>query len=584
MSETKWVYRFDEVEAAEASAGDWDSVRGLLGGKGANLGDMTRLGVPVPPGFTVSTEACLAYLDADEEFPAGAWEQIEAALASIESSSGKKFGDATDPLLLSVRSGAKFSMPGMMDTVLNLGLNDEVVEGMVALTGDEHFVYDSYRRLIQMFGSVVLGLRDELFEHVSRASTRAERCRDRCRADGRGPSRRSSTSSRASRCASPTSRSSSFASPPRPSSSRGTASAPSTIATPPASTTASAPPSTSRPWSSATWAMTRRPGSRCRATPPPVRTKSRATSSCNAQGEDVVAGIRPTKRMAAMADEMPEIYEEFAGYARSLESHYREMQDMEFTVERGKLWVLQTRDGKRTAQAAVRIAVNLAEEGLIDRTEAVMRVQPDQVDFFLHPQFSPEAKEAAQFLASGLNVSPGAAVGVIAFDADLAEEWAADREVIMVRPETKPEDVHGMLAANGILTSRGGRTSHAALVARQFGKPAVVGVTELQIDLQARTMDRGRRRSGGRATGSPSTAPPATSTSASSTLSFPISRTPTSRDCSSGQTSCVTWTCAPMPTTRPTPNGPGPMAPRASGSPAPSTCSLRASGCRLCRR
>src|SRR5690606_12571415 len=214
----------------------------------------------------------------------------------------------------------------------------------------------------------------------------------------------------------------------------------------------------------------------------------------NAQGEDVVAGIRVTKRMEQLSEEMPELYEEFAAIARRLEEHYREMQDMEFTIERGKLWLLQTRDGKRTAQAAVRIAVDMTEEELIDKKTALMRVTPAQIDFFLHPSFVAEAMEAAKdegrYLATGLNVSPGAAVGVIAFDADLADRWGREegRDVIMVRPETKPDDVHGMLAARGILTSRGGRTSHAALVARQFGKPAVVGAEEIQIDLSERVL------------------------------------------------------------------------------------------------
>ncbi|MDX1691499.1 MAG: pyruvate, phosphate dikinase [Acidimicrobiia bacterium] len=490
MSDAKWVYGFDEVDAAEAYVGgEWDAVRALLGGKGANLADMTRLGVPVPPGFTVTTEACLAYLDRDEEFPDGAWKQVEAALAGIEQATGKTFGDPADPLLVSCRSGAKFSMPGMMDTVLNIGLNDEVAEGMVALTGDEHFVYDSYRRLIQMFGSVVLGLRDELFEHV------LERARAR-----RGVESDTELSADDLRAIVEEFKSIAVRFPAEP-----------------MDQLRLATEAVFKSWNgkravdyrnaagidhslgTAVNIQTMVFGNMGDDSATGVAMSRNATTGeneiegdflVNAQGEDVVAGIRPTKRMEDMAREMPEIYEEFAEIARTLERHYRDMQDMEFTVERGKLWLLQTRDGKRTAQAAVRIAVDLAEEGLIDRIEAVMRVQPDQVDFFLHPQFSPEAKEAAGLLASGLNVSPGAAVGVAAFDADLAEEWAREdgKDVIMVRPETKPDDVHGMLAANGILTSRGGRTSHAALVARQFGKPAVVGVGELSIDLQGRTM------------------------------------------------------------------------------------------------
>ena len=486
----KWVYRFDEVDAAEAYvAGDWDSVRGLLGGKGANLGDMTRLGVPVPPGFTVTTEACLQYLAADEQLPDGAWEQIEGALAAVESATGKRFGDVSNPLLVSVRSGAKFSMPGMMDTVLNIGLNDDVAEGMVTLTGDEHFVYDSYRRLIQMFGSVVLGLRDELFEHV------LEKARTR-----RGVETDAELTVEDLRAIVDEFKGIAVRFPGEP-----------------VEQLKLATEAVFKSWNgkravdyrnaagidhglgTAVNIQTMVFGNMGDDSATGVAMSRNATTGedaiegdflVNAQGEDVVAGIRPTKRMVDMSAEMPELYAEFAGIARTLEAHYRDMQDMEFTVERGKLWVLQTRDGKRTAQAAVRIAVNLAEEGLIDKTRAVMRIQPDQVDFFLHPQFSLEAKQNATILASGLNVSPGAAVGAVAFDPDLAEEWAKEhgRDVIMVRPETKPDDVHGMLAANGILTSRGGRTSHAALVARQFGKPAVVGVSDLQIDLSARTM------------------------------------------------------------------------------------------------
>ncbi|HSG78759.1 MAG TPA: pyruvate, phosphate dikinase, partial [Acidimicrobiia bacterium] len=490
MSDTKWVYGFDEVDAAEAYVdGQWEAVRGLLGGKGANLADMTRLGVPVPPGFTVTTEACLAYLDADETFPEGAWKQVEAALGHIEEATGKQFGDPANPLLVSCRSGAKFSMPGMMDTVLNIGLNDEVAEGMVALTGDEHFVYDSYRRLIQMFGSVVLGLRDELFEHV------LERYRAR-----RGVESDTDLTVEDLREIVEEFRGIAVRFPAEPKEQLRLAAE-----------------AVFKSWNgkraidyrnaagiahdlgTAVNIQTMVFGNMGDDSATGVAMSRNATTGeneiegdflVNAQGEDVVAGIRPTKRMSDMAAEMTDLYDEFAGIAKTLEQHYREMQDMEFTVERGKLWLLQTRDGKRTAQAAVRIAVDLAEEGLIDRTEAVMRVTPEQVDFFLHPQFSAEAKAAAAHLASGLNVSPGAAVGVVAFDADLAEEWANEgKDVVMVRPETKPDDVHGMLAANGILTSRGGRTSHAALVARQFGKPAVVGVTELQIDLLGRTME-----------------------------------------------------------------------------------------------
>jgi pyruvate,orthophosphate dikinase len=490
MAATKWVYGFDEVAAAEKRAGgDWDGVRALLGGKGANLGDMTRLGIPVPPGYTVTTEACLAYLAEGESFPAGCWDQIEKALGRVEQATGKRFGDARSPLLVSCRSGAKFSMPGMMDTVLNIGLNDEVAAGMVRLTGDDRFVYDSYRRLVQMFGGVVLGRPDEVFEAV------LERHRHEAGAatDSELPAERLQAIVAEFRALAP-----GFPSDPK-------------------EQLRLATEAVFKSWNgkravdyrnaagiahdlgTAVNIQTMVFGNMGEGSATGVAMSRNATTGepkiegdylINAQGEDVVAGIRATKPLEQMAEDLPEMYDQFASIAGHLERHYRDMQDMEFTVERGKLWILQTRSGKRTAQAAVRIAADMADEGLIDREEAVMRVKPDQVDFFLHPQFSPESLKGATRLARGLNVSPGAAVGIAAFDADLAERWAkADgKPTIMVRPETKPDDVHGMLAAQGILTSRGGRTSHAALVARQFGKPAVVGVAELDIDMAARTM------------------------------------------------------------------------------------------------
>ncbi|HSQ37567.1 MAG TPA: pyruvate, phosphate dikinase, partial [Acidimicrobiia bacterium] len=490
MSGTKWVYGFSEVaEAEQRYGGDWEGVRGLLGGKGANLGEMTRLGVPVPPGFTVSTEACLAYLAGDEAFPPGCWEQIEQALRRVEQATGKRFGDAREPLLVSCRSGAKFSMPGMMDTVLNIGLNDEVAAGLARLTGDERFVYDSYRRLVQMFGSVVLGRSDEVFEEVlahhraeQGVATDSELAVERLKAivaefrrlAGGFPTDPKEQLRLATEAV--------FKSwnGKRAVDYRNAAGIPHDLGT-------------------AVNIQTMVFGNMGDDCATGVAMSRNATTGeakiegdylINAQGEDVVAGIRATKPLEQLAGDMPEMYAQFAAIAARLEKHYREMQDMEFTVERGKLWLLQTRNGKRTAQAAVRIAVDQVEEGLISRQEALMRVKPDQVDFFLHPQFRPESRTGAVKLAAGLNVSPGAAVGVAAFDADLAERWAKQdgKQVIMVRPETKPDDVHGMLAAEGILTSRGGRTSHAALVARQFGKPAVVGVAALEVDMAARTM------------------------------------------------------------------------------------------------
>ncbi len=498
-TDTKWVYAFDEVDQAEkAVGGGWDGVRGLLGGKGANLGEMTRIGVPVPPGFTITTEACNAYLAAGEKFPDGMFDQVATALGDIEAATGKQFGNADNPLLVSCRSGAKFSMPGMMDTVLNIGLNDRVVEGLIRLTDDPHFGYDSYRRLVQMFGSVVLGVRDEPFEDVL----------ERYRAT-RGVSSDSDLTAEDFKAITGEFKAivERYAGRPFPDD--------------PKEQLRLAIEAVFRSWNGKRAIDYRNAagiphdlgtgvniqtmvfGNMGSDSATGVAMSRNATTGeahlegdylTNAQGEDVVAGIRVTKRMDELAEEMPGLYGEFAAIAKRLEDHYREMQDMEFTIERGKLWLLQTRDGKRTAQAAVRIAVDMVNEGLVSKEKALLRVTPAQIDFFLHPSFVVASKTAAReegrLLATGLNVSPGAAVGVVAFDADLAERWAKEdgREVIMVRPETKPDDVHGMLAAKGILTSRGGRTSHAALVARQFGKPAVVGAESIQIDLNERVL------------------------------------------------------------------------------------------------
>ena len=486
MVKEKWVYLFSEGDA---------TMRELLGGKGANLADMTRIGVPVPPGFSVTTQACNSYLEAGG-FPPGMWEQELAALKELERLAGKKFGDPKDPLLVSCRSGAKFSMPGMMDTVLNIGLNDGVAAGLIALTHDDRFVYDAYRRLVQMFGSVVMGVPDGPFEEVL-AKYRAEKGigndADLAPTDlhaitgefkeiirkhaGREfpiePLEQLKLATEAVFKSWNGKRAIDYRNAAGIAHDLGTA------------VNIMAMVFGNMGQDSATGVVTTRN----------VSTGEKEIEGdylTNAQGEDVVAGIRQTKRIAAMKDEMPKLYAQFERICKKLEKHYREVQDVEFTIERGKLWMLQTRDAKRTAKAAVRIAVDLAEERLISKAEAVMRVKPEHVDFFLHPQFDPEGKIAAiargDRIATGLNVSPGAASGALAFDPDTAEAWGKGekKDVIMVRPETKPDDVHGMLAAKGILTSRGGRTSHAALVARQFGKPAVVGVAAMEVDLENR--------------------------------------------------------------------------------------------------
>jgi len=497
----KWVYRFDEVELAEeAVGGDWDETRGLLGGKGANLGEMSRIGVPVPPGFTITTRACNAYLASGEQFPEGLVEQFDEALAATEATLGKKFGSAEAPLLVSCRSGAKFSMPGMMDTVLNIGINDAVLDGMIEAFGDARFVYDAYRRLVQMYGSVVMDVDDHAFEVVLTATREAAGVESDSDLDAE--TLKSVVDQFKAIVKAETGMD--FPQDPR-------------------RQLMMAVEAVFKSWNSkrafayrdaahiahdlgtAVNVQTMVFGNMGNDSGTGVAMSRNATTGeaklegdylINAQGEDVVAGIRRTKPIAELADDLPEAYAEFEAIAQRLEKHYRNMQDMEFTIEKGKLWLLQTRDGKRTAQAAVRIAADMVEEGLITTDEALMRVEPDHVDFFLHPQFDPASKQAAvdagRQIAVGLNVSPGAAVGMVAFDPDLAEAWAKEgKEVILGRPETKPDDVHGMLAANGIVTSRGGRTSHAALVARQFGKPAVVGAHELDIDLEKRTLSIG---------------------------------------------------------------------------------------------
>jgi len=495
----QWVYLFNELDRAEKYVGGgWEDAKGLLGGKGANLAEMSRIGVPVPPGFIITTEACNAYLAAGETFPPGMWQQVLLAVESLEQQTGKTFGNPKNPLLVSCRSGAKFSMPGMMDTILNIGLNDETAAGLVGLTGNERFVYDSYRRLVQMFGAVVMAIPDDAFEEkisACRSKAGVESDTELKAADLQQLTREFMQIYRR-HTGQP------FPQDPHEQLKRAT-------------------DAVFRSWNGKRAVDYRNAsgiahdlgtavnivtmvfgnlGSDCLTGVALSRNGTSGENRIegdylkNAQGEDVVAGIRQTNDLLKLKDDMPDIYDEFEQIVKKLESHYLDMQDIEFTVEQDKLWILQTRTGKRTAQAAVRIAVEMAEEEMISRQQAVLRITPEQVDFFLHPQFDRKAKTAAQskgcLLATGLNVSPGAAVGIVAFDADLAETWAKveNKKVIMVRPETKPDDVHGMLAAEGILTSRGGRTSHAALVARQFGKPAVVGVSALKIDINKRCM------------------------------------------------------------------------------------------------
>lgn len=499
MADHKWVYLFDEVEQAEKHVGgSWEGVRALLGGKGSGLADMTRASVPVPPGFTVTTEACNAYLEAGQKFPEGMWEQELEALKQVEAQTGKKFGDPTRPLLVSCRSGAKFSMPGMMDTVLNIGLNDEVAEGMAKLTGDERFAFDAYRRLVEMFGEVVLGIPDEKFEHPMAEYKEKKGVKADTELTAEDWKAITETFKKVVR----ENRGFDFPQDPieqlrlateavfkswngkRAVDYRNAAGIAHDLGT---AVNIVTMVFGNMGWNSGTGvAFTRDPAN--------GEKKMYGDYLLNAQGEDVVAGIRNTEMITNLANVLPEAYQQFLEICDKLELHYKEMQDVEFTIEQGKLWMLQTRSGKRTAKAAVKIAVDMANEGLISKQEAILRVTPDNVDTLLHPQFDEAAKKSAavdgRLYATGVNASPGAAVGQVYFDADTAEHMAKEnkQDVIMVRPFTKPDDVHGMLASKGILTSEGGATSHAAVVARQFGVPCVVGAAMVRINLDKREM------------------------------------------------------------------------------------------------
>jgi pyruvate, orthophosphate dikinase len=492
----KWVYLFEEVAEAEKVAGDWEGVRALLGGKGSGLGDMTRAGVPVPPGFTVTTEACNEFRK-ENAFPAGQWEQQLEAMKAVEKSTGKKFGDPSNPLLVSCRSGAKFSMPGMMNTILNIGLNDEVVEGMIKATDNPRFVWDLYRRLVEMFGTTVFNLDDEVFEHPMAEYKEAKGYKLDTEMTGDDWKALVATFKEvykkhigedfpqdvykqlelATRAV--------FESwmGKRAIDYRRATDIPDDLGT--AVNIQTMVFGNTGDESGTGVAFTRNPSTGDQ--------KMMGEYLLNAQGEDVVAGIRNADPIEHMQEVMPEVYAQFMEITGKLEKHYKDMQDVEFTIERGKLYMLQTRSGKRTAKATVKIAVDMANEGLISKEEAVLRVGPEAVDALLHPQFDLSAKQAGTFLTKGVNASPGAAVGQAYFDADLAEKMAKEhgQDVIMVRPFTKPDDVHGMIAAHGVLTSEGGATSHAAVVARQFGIPCVVGASAIKINMEARTFTMG---------------------------------------------------------------------------------------------
>jgi pyruvate, orthophosphate dikinase len=483
----RYIYAFG-AGRAEGNA----RMKDLLGGKGAGLAEMTNAGLPVPPGFTITTEACNDYFAAGETFPDGLWDDVLAAVKEVEAETGKGFGDPANPLLVSVRSGARESMPGMMDTVLNLGLNGQTLAGLIALTGNERFGWDAYRRFIQMFGRIVLEIPAETFDEAFEAAKARHGAREDTdldaaalgevvdafkgivkQATGRDfpadPLEQLDLAIKAV-----------FASwfGKRARDYRAFNKIPDDLGT--AVSVVTMVFGNMGDDSGTGVAFTRDPSTGEKALFGEYLT--------NAQGEDVVAGIRTPKKIGQMAAELPDVYRQFEEIAGRLERHYRDVQDLEFTIERGRLYMLQTRNAKRTATAAVRIAAALVSEGIIDEREALARIHPDQVDQLLRDQFDAQAKGAATRLARGLNASPGAAVGAAVFDADRAAERAtAGEKVILVRIETSPDDFHGMAAAQGVLTARGGATSHAAVVARQIGKPCVAGCSELLVDYGART-------------------------------------------------------------------------------------------------
>ena len=500
---TQYVYRFGGG-TAEGGTGD----KNLLGGKGANLAEMASIGLPVPPGFTISTEMCTRFYAEGEAFPDSLTGEVADGVAHIEQVTGKRFGDVNDPLLVSVRSGARISMPGMMDTVLNLGLNDETVEGLARISEDERFAWDSYRRFIQMYSDVVMGLDHGLFEEALEIAKEdkgyfndTEMSADDWKAlvgqfktivaDERGDAFPQDVHDQLWGAVAAVFKSWNVE---RARVYRRINDIPHDIGT---AVNVQAMVFGNMGETSATGvAFTRDPSTGEHA--------YYGEYLINAQGEDVVAGIRTPQYLTKAAREaagakplsleeaMPDTFGELTAVFETLEQHYKDMQDIEFTVERGKLWMLQTRTGKRTAKAALKIAVDMAAEGLVDRKAAILRIDPMQLDQLLHPTLDPDAPR--DVIARGLPASPGAASGTVCFDADTAERLAANGEsVILVRVETSPEDIHGMHAATGILTARGGMTSHAAVVARGMGRPCVSGAGELRIDARAKTLTVGGR-------------------------------------------------------------------------------------------
>ncbi len=475
----KWVYLFQEGSA---------KMKKLLGGKGANVAEMRQAGLPVPPGFTITTEACLGYLQYDSQFPEGMWSQAQAALKNIEETSGKQFGDRDNPLLVSVRSGAAISMPGMMDTVLNLGLNDETVEGLARMSGDRRFALDAYRRFIAMFGHIVMDVETEKFERVLNrfkgqtaggrdTDLNEDQLEEIIRAyktivftDQHGTEFPQETHDQLRMAISAVFDSWNGA---RAIEYRRIHRIPDDLGT---AVNVQAMVFGNLGWDSGTGVcFTRNPST--------GEKKVFGEYLLNAQGEDVVAGTRTPRPIAEMAGELPVVYEQLMEVTARLEKHYGDMQDIEFTIERGTLYMLQTRTGKRTGPAAVRIAVELVDEGVLNPQTAVMKVDAAQLDQLLHPMVDPAAEVTV--LAVGLPASPGAATGRVELDPEEAARLAEEGEkVILVRQETSPDDFRGMAGSQAILTARGGMTSHAAVVARGMGKPCVAGAGDIQIDYE----------------------------------------------------------------------------------------------------
>ncbi|EIW6612773.1 pyruvate, phosphate dikinase [Clostridium perfringens] len=485
MEKKQYVYLFNEGNA---------SMKNLLGGKGANLSEMTILGIPVPQGFTVTTEACNKYYEDDKKISQDIIEEIENKMSELEKITGKKFGSLENPLLVSVRSGARVSMPGMMDTILNLGLNDESVEAMAKLTNNPRFAYDSYRRFIQMFADVVMGVEKRLFEDLLDevkeekgykidTDLTAEDLKDlvvKFKAlykKEKGEDFPSNAKEQLIEAVTAVFRSWNN---PRAIVYRRLNDIPGE-------------------WGTAVNVQEMVFGNKGETSGTGVAFSRNPANGdnelygeylMNAQGEDVVAGIRTPEPISHLEAQNPTIYKQFTDIVNTLEKHYRDMQDMEFTIEDGKLYFLQTRNGKRTAQAALKIAVDLVEEGMLTKEEAILKVEPKQLDTLLHPAFASDGLKEAKIVAKGLPASPGAACGKIAFTAEEAKERKANGEkVVLVRLETSPEDIEGMIAAEGILTVRGGMTSHAAVVARGMGTCCVAGCGELKVNEEARTLE-----------------------------------------------------------------------------------------------